>query len=60
MTALDEYSVRCSEKIVNLHEAALEELEQKIQKSGNLRREKNMYILPSSRCKLENGGIINK
>jgi len=38
LAALADHSVSCSEKIVNLHEATLEALEQAVAKSGKLGR----------------------
>ena len=34
-TALTDHSATCSEKIVGLHEAALEEIEKESEKNGN-------------------------
>ena len=34
MTALDDHSISCSEKIVNLHEATLEQIEKELEERG--------------------------
>lgn len=46
-TALTDHSATCSERIVDLHEAALEEIEKESDKNGTSKSKNNGYKLTS-------------